>query len=76
MPELKSIYDIHFKANPKKFIEILKENQDKSLEDIIEAFKIRTQFKILEQNPNSSLTSITMNQLKLYNNLSAMEVQQ
>ena len=76
MPELKSIFDIYFKTNPKKFIEILKENQDKSLENIIEAFRIRTQHKIIEQKPNSSLTSITMNQLRLYNNLSAKEVKQ
>jgi transposase len=76
MPELKSIFDIYFKSNPRKFIEILKENQDKTLEDIIEAFRIRTQFKILEQETNLSLAKITMNQLKLYNNLSAKEVKQ
>lgn len=76
MPELKSIFDIYFKSNPRKFIEILKENQDKNLEDIIEAFRIRTQFKILEQETNLSLAKITMNQLKLYNNLSAKEVKQ
>ena len=74
MPELKSIYDIYFKTNPKKFIDILKENQEKSLDEIVEIFKIRVQYKLIEQTPHSGLASMTMNQLKLYNNLSIKEV--
>ena len=76
MPELKSIYDIYFKTNPKKFIDILKENQEKSLDEIVEIFKIRVQYKLIEQTPHSGLASMTMNQLKLYNNLSIKEVRQ
>ncbi len=76
MPELKSIYNIYFKTNPKKFIDILKENKEKNLDEIVEIFKIRVQYKLIEQTPHSGLASMTMNQLKLYNNLSIKEVRQ
>lgn len=76
MPTLKAIYDIYFKTNPKKFIEILIENQEKSLEEIADVLKYRVQYKLVEQSPHSSLNSMTMNQLKLYNSLSIKEVVQ
>lgn len=76
MPELKSIYDLYFKSNPKKFIEILKENQEKSFDEIIETFRFSVQNKIMEQVPDFGLISMTMNQLKLYNSLSLKEVRQ
>lgn len=76
MPELKSIFDIYFKSNPRKFIEILKENQEKSINEIIDAFKLRVQNKLVEQTSHSGLTTMTMNQLKLYNGLSLKEVRQ
>jgi len=76
MPELKSIYDNYFKSNPKKFIEILKENQEKSINEIIDAFKLRVQNKLVEQTSQSGLNTMTMNQLKLYNSLSLKEVRQ
>jgi transposase len=76
MPELKSIYDNYFKSNPKKFIEILKENQDKTMKEIIDVFKLRTQNKLMQPSPQSSLNTMTMNQLKLYNSLSLKEVRQ
>jgi transposase len=74
MPELKSIYDNHFKLNPKKFIEILKENQEKDYSDIIEIFRYRIRHNVVEQRPHSGLKTMTMNQLKLYNTLSLKEV--
>ena len=76
MPELKSIYDNYFKSNPKKFIEILKENQDKTMNEIIDDFKLRTLNKLMQPSPQSSLNTMTMNQLKLYNSLSLKEVRQ
>jgi len=76
MPELKSIYDNYFKSNPKKFIEILKENQDKSINEIIDDFKLKVQNKLVEHSPQSGLNTMTMNQLKLYNSLSLKEVRQ
>lgn len=37
VPRLKSIFDIHFSTNPKKFIEILEENKEKSLDDLLDS---------------------------------------
>jgi transposase len=39
LPELKSIYDRHFTANPRKFIELMIENKEKSIEELIHVFK-------------------------------------
>jgi len=39
VPVLKSIYDKYFSTNPKKFIEILVENKEKSLKDLIDFFE-------------------------------------
>lgn len=33
-PKLKSIYDIYYNTEPKRFIEIIKENKEKSIEEI------------------------------------------
>lgn len=44
IPELKSIYDEHFTRNPRLFIDILTKNQDKSIGEIIEFFRIYDQF--------------------------------
>jgi transposase len=75
MPELKTIYDNHFKSNPKKFIELLKENQEMNTADLIYTMKRRVENKLVEQPEYSALTTMTMNQLKLYNCLSFREVQ-
>ncbi|MDO4468164.1 MAG: IS21 family transposase, partial [Bacillota bacterium] len=37
LPELKKIFDIYYTDKPKTFIEILRQNKDKSIEDIIES---------------------------------------
>ena len=39
IPMLKSIYDSHFNTNPKKFIEILRDNKERSMEEILIEFK-------------------------------------
>ena len=37
-PQLKTIFDSHFSKNPKKFIEILKDNQNKSIDELLDIF--------------------------------------
>lgn len=37
-PMLKSIFDNHFIKNPKKFIEIIKENKEKDIDELIDIF--------------------------------------
>lgn len=44
-PLLKSIFDTHFSKEPKKFIELLIENKDKSTDEILEALKVYATFK-------------------------------
>ncbi len=39
IPKLKSIYDKHFSTNPRRFIEVLVENKEKSIEDLIKIFE-------------------------------------
>ncbi|GAB1475217.1 IS21-like element IS1326 family transposase [Bacillota bacterium] len=38
IPQLKAIYDNHFNTNPRKFIELMIENKDKSIEQVIHMF--------------------------------------
>jgi len=44
IPPLKSIFDNHFSTEPKKFIEILKENKEKSMDELIDILKEYTKF--------------------------------
>jgi len=76
MPELKSIFDIHFKTKPKKFIEILKLNQKKSIDEITEIFKELVYHEVPVQENSQKVVCMTMNQLKLYDRLSIKEVRQ
>lgn len=39
IPQLKTIFDLHFTTSPKKFLEILKDNKDKDMDGIIDAFE-------------------------------------
>lgn len=39
IPRLKTIYDKHFNTDPKKFIEIIKQNQEQSLDELIQVFE-------------------------------------
>lgn len=76
MPELKSIYDNHFKSNPKKFIELLKDYQEMSVDELTAAITRKVQGQLMEPASHSTLATMTMNQLKLYNDLSFREVLQ
>jgi transposase len=72
MPRLKTIYDIYFKSNPRKFVALLKKYQDLSFDTMIKI--INDQAKIVSKDkPSSSIHSMTRNQLHLYNNLMTRE---
>lgn len=43
-PYLKSIFDNHFTKEPKKFVELLKENQEKDMDQIIDALNTYVRF--------------------------------
>jgi hypothetical protein len=69
IPELKSIYDNYFNSNPRKFIDILAENKEKSLKDLINILK---QFVYVPSNSVPIVTNVysaTENQMSLYSNL-------
>jgi hypothetical protein len=42
IPKLKAIFDTFYKDKPKKFIEFLTENKERSIEEIIELLKTKT----------------------------------
>lgn len=69
MPKLKSIYDIYFNANPKKFIALLEKYQDLEYEELLRRLKIHATLKEPSVK-NESIQLITENQLSMYNNLS------
>lgn len=68
LPRLKSIYDIHFKSNPKKFIELLEKYQELDYEIIIKRLK-NYNFQTNDITNNDEIAMITENQLNLYNQL-------
>lgn len=74
IPLLKSIYDSHFIKNPKKFIELLKENNDKDLNSLLEILNgyTLTKNKIIEfknLKDRAELGKITRNQITMYNHI-------
>lgn len=76
MPRLKAIYDIHFKSNPKEFIELLSKYKDLVFIEIIEKLNEHVKGHNTQntQNKNLEISLITENQLNLYNNLLIKEV--
>jgi len=76
IPGLKSIYDIYFKGNPRKFIDLLKKYKDENLEEIIRQIKnnIENDSNSKQYHLQSELAAMTQNQLNLYNSLSIKEV--
>lgn len=74
IPRLKTIYDKYFNTNPKEFIEVLKKNQEKSLEEL---FQVLEEYKSspitivnVENKPNKYLINkIAQNQIAQYNEL-------
>ena len=69
-PRLKSIYDIYYNTEPKKFIEIIKKNKEKKLEEIEELLlkeKIEKEADVKIANKINDLTRL---QTSMYNKLS------
>ena len=79
IPRLKNIYDKYFNTNPKEFIEILKNNQEKNLEElfqILEGYSSSPLTIVESRNkPNKFLINkIAQNQISKYNDLCFKEV--
>jgi hypothetical protein len=74
LPQLKTIYDKYFNTNPKKFIAILVENKDKSMDEITEILTGYTKTKSLPVDSivtGNNLSNTTKNQLFQYALLTA-----
>ncbi len=74
LPKLKSIYDAYFSKNPKEFIEVLRKNEDKNLETIIEVLSTyrHSSIKVIpfkETKDNLALGHITRTQTSKYNTI-------
>ena len=68
MPRLKSIYDIYFKSNPRKFVELIKKYQDLEYKTMVKI--ISDEAHIISKDKNvTTIDTMTMNQLSRYNNL-------
>lgn len=77
IPRLKAIYELYFKSSPRKFIELIRKYQDKKIEDIIQAIEhevIQAKRPTLPRQAN--VTTRTLNQLSLYQQLSLKEGRQ
>ncbi|MFI3173546.1 MAG: IS21 family transposase [Eubacteriales bacterium] len=74
IPILKSIYDTNFNKEPRKFIELLQENKEKTLDEVVEALEahIGPQDNIIpftNVKKNDEIKNITRNQMYQYNQL-------
>lgn len=74
IPKLKSIFDNHFSTDPKKFIDILLKNKDKSMEKVLEILSSYEKYSNgvmpFDQSPNQKhITIKTKNLLAVYNSL-------
>ena len=65
-PELKDIFDIYYKDNPKLFIDTLKNNIDLPIEELIDVLKPHISLK---NKVNNLVENETMKQLKDITNL-------
>lgn len=67
IPLLKSIFDNHFSTNPKRFIEILIKNHDKSMEELLSVFKDYDVFTDgvdpIDTNPSQKIIAIKTREL-------------
>jgi len=61
IPCLKNIFDKFFISNPKKFVEILQKNNDKSIEELVNIFKSYTHLPIDIISANNSTNQETIN---------------
>lgn len=69
-PRLKSIYDIYYNTEPKKFIEIIKKNKEKKLEEIEELLLKEKIEKEVDVKIANKINDLTRLQTSMYNNLS------
>jgi len=74
IPQLKTIYDIYFKSNPRKFVALLKKYKELNMEEIIYKLKNYEYSSDDSERVNNSIKEITQNQLHLYKNLYFKEV--
>lgn len=69
IPQLKTIYDIYFTENPKKFIELLIDNKEKNMDELINIFNGYTKTSTLPTDNitnESDLNNITKLRLSQY----------
>ena len=69
-PRLKSIYDIYYNTEPKKFIEIIKKNKEKKLEEIEELLLKEKIEKEVDVKIANKINDLTRLQTSMYNKLS------
>jgi len=79
IPRLKTIYDNYFNTNPKGFVEILKSNEDKTLDELFEIFEgyKSSPLSIIQgdNKPNKAqISSMAQKQISKYNDLRIKEV--
>ena len=69
-PRLKSIYDIYYSTEPKKFIEIIKKNKEKKIEEIEEILIKEKNEKETDVKIANKINDLTRLQTSMYNKLS------
>ena len=72
LPELKSIYDTYFSKKPKEFIDIIRNNQNKSIDEIVKILSPGSSTKVIPfiaTKNHMSLGDITRSQTNKYNAL-------
>lgn len=74
LPQLKSIYDSYFSKNTREFIEIIRKNKEKDMEEIIQLLSNYNQSPIkviplYKVKSNNTLGDITRLQTQKYNNI-------
>lgn len=73
LPMLKSIYDTYFTTKPKEFIDIIRKNQDKNLEELIKILSCynKHQKSVISttHRKNKELDNITRIQINKYNTI-------
>ncbi len=72
LPKLKSIYDTYFSKKPKEFIDLIRKNQDKNIDEIVEFLSPNLSSKIIPFSTTKNhinLGDITRSQTNKYNEL-------
>lgn len=74
IPQLKSIYDKHFNKNPKEFIEIIRKNKEKNINELLEVFSEceKSPINIIsfkQYKGETTINNITRTQTNKYNDI-------